>query len=83
MTDKTHIVVQTGVERSIGLIAINNSPVNALGAAVRSQLLAAIAAHDADPEVRVIAIWRRQGFRPARIFANSASRRFHPISRTF
>lgn len=57
MTDKTDIVVQTGVERSIGLIAINNSPVNALGAAVRSQLLAAIAAHDTDPEVRVIAIY--------------------------
>lgn len=50
-------VVHMSVENGIGLLAINNPPVNALGFNLRSQLIESILAHTADPSVRVIAIY--------------------------
>ncbi|MFT3690320.1 3-hydroxyacyl-CoA dehydrogenase NAD-binding domain-containing protein [Paenirhodobacter sp.] len=53
MTDVTQLAVENG----IGLIGLNNPPVNALGAALRQGLVDAIAALNADPAVKVIAIY--------------------------
>ena len=44
----------TGVEGAVGLIEVDNPPVNALSAAVRSGIEAAIAAHVADSNVKAI-----------------------------
>lgn len=50
-------VVLTEVEDGIGLIGLNNPPVNALGAALRQGLAQAMDAMNADPAVRVIALY--------------------------
>lgn len=49
--------VQSTTERGIGLVELNNPPVNALGAYVRQGLIAAINELNADPDVRVIVIY--------------------------
>lgn len=54
---KDQDAVLTTVEGNIGLIAINNAPVNALGAAVRLGLQSAIKTLSDNPELNVIAIY--------------------------
>ena len=49
-------VVQTVVEDGVALITLDNPPVNALGAAVRQGLMAAIEAAEANTAVRAIVI---------------------------
>jgi 3-hydroxyacyl-CoA dehydrogenase len=49
-------VVRTSVEGGTGLIALDNPPVNAAGAALRSGLIAALDRLAADPAVDIIAI---------------------------
>ncbi|NKX43807.1 3-hydroxyacyl-CoA dehydrogenase NAD-binding domain-containing protein [Roseicyclus persicicus] len=49
--------VRTGVEGRIGLIALDNPPVNAAGAALRAGLVAALDRLAADPAVEVIALY--------------------------
>lgn len=53
-SETTPVRVET--EGEIGLICLNNPPVNALGAAVRQGLSDAIDKLNADPQIRVIAI---------------------------
>lgn len=48
--------VKTSVENGIGLVMLDSPPVNALGAAVRQGLLAALETLNADPDVRAIAL---------------------------
>lgn len=49
--------LQVRRDGQVGLIGLDNPPVNALGAAVRQGLVAALQALNADPEVAVIALY--------------------------
>lgn len=57
VTKADNAVIRTSVEQGIGLVALNNPPVNAIGADVRQKLFDAIAAFNADPAVGAIAIY--------------------------
>lgn len=57
MSEQQNPAVSTSIEDEIGLICLANPPVNALGAAVRQGLSAAVTRHVADPEVKVIVIY--------------------------
>jgi 3-hydroxyacyl-CoA dehydrogenase len=56
VTGTSDTPVRINMEDRVGLILLANPPVNALGAAVRRGLMDAIAALNAAPQVRVIAI---------------------------
>ncbi|UCI31802.1 3-hydroxyacyl-CoA dehydrogenase NAD-binding domain-containing protein [Mesorhizobium sp. B4-1-4] len=57
MVDTESALIRTTVANAIGLIALNNPPVNALGAVARQGLADAVAALNAASEVQVIAIY--------------------------
>nr|MDA3888727.1 enoyl-CoA hydratase/isomerase family protein [Allgaiera sp.] len=59
MTDTTPINDKISLERQgqIALVRIDNPPVNASGQAVRQGLVEAVEAANADPDVKVIAIY--------------------------
>lgn len=57
MKDQNQPVVTIRREGPVGLIAIANPPVNAMGAAVRQALLDAVTELDGDAEIQVIALY--------------------------
>ncbi|WP_274631030.1 3-hydroxyacyl-CoA dehydrogenase NAD-binding domain-containing protein [Arvimicrobium flavum] len=57
MTEQTQAVVSIELEGAIGLVRIDNPPVNALGAAVRQGLAQALETLERDPQVQVVALY--------------------------
>ncbi|SMG19607.1 3-hydroxyacyl-CoA dehydrogenase NAD-binding domain-containing protein [Paracoccus sp. J56] len=57
MTKAGNDPVSVSIENGVGLIGLDNPPVNALGAALRKGLSDAVAALNNDPAVRVISVY--------------------------